>query len=101
MAFLKLFVKSAWFGPVRLNPVRSYTNLNKAAASQLMSIPGPQQYPIVGTLPSYWTKYDKLRYNKVLSQLYKEYGPVVKEKFGDKTIVHIFEPEDIKTVYID
>ena len=55
----------------------------------------------MGTLPSYWTgKYDKLRYNKVLNLLYKEYGPVVKENFGDRTIVHVFEPEDIKTVII-
>ena len=53
----------------------------------------------MGSLPSYWFgKYDKFRYNKVLNSLYKEYGPVVKENFGDRTVVHVFEPEDIKTV---
>jgi hypothetical protein len=53
----------------------------------------------VGSLPSYWFgKYEKFRYNKVLNSLYKEYGPVVKENFGDRTVVHVFEPEDIKTV---
>ncbi len=66
----------------------------------LSNIPGPRQYPVVGTLPSYWTgKYDKWRYNKVLTSLYQEYGPVVKENFGDRTVVHIFDPDDIKQVY--
>lgn len=65
----------------------------------LTTIPGPQQYPIVGSLPSYWSgKYDRLSYHKVLNLLYQEYGPVVKENFGDRTIVHVFEPEDIKIV---
>ena len=60
---------------------------------------GPAQYPIVGNLPSYWLgKYDRFRYQKVLQTLYREYGPVVKENFGDRTIVHVFDPEDIKTV---
>ena len=60
---------------------------------------GPAQYPIVGNLPSYWLgKYDRFRYQKVLQSLYREYGPVVKENFGDRTIVHVFDPEDIKTV---
>ena len=66
----------------------------------LPHIPGPPQYPIVGTLPSYWTgKYDKLKYHRVLNALYQEYGPVVRENIADKTLIHVFEPEDIKTVY--
>ncbi len=33
--------------------------------------------------------------------MYRQYGPVVKEQIGwDKTIVHVFEPEDIKTVLL-
>ena len=68
--------------------------------SKLFSIfLGPAQYPIVGSLPSYWLgKYDRFRYQKVLQSLHREYGPVVKENFGDRTIVHVFDPEDIKTV---
>ena len=62
---------------------------------------GPRQFPIIGTLPSYWlgNKYDRFRYQKVLLSLYKEYGPIVKENFGDRNLVHVFDPEDIKTVY--
>lgn len=31
--------------------------------------------------------------------MYNRYGPLVKEKIGGKYIVHVFDPEDIKTVY--
>jgi hypothetical protein len=77
----------------------AFSAVMKKAASALASIPGPQQYPIIGSLPSYWSgKYDRFKYQKVLHSLNQEYGPVVKETFGDKTIVHVFHPEDIKTV---
>lgn len=73
---------------------------NSSTQPLLPHIPGPPQYPIVGTLPSYWAgKYDKLKYHRVLNSLYQEYGPVVRENIADKTLVHVFEPEDIKTVY--
>ena len=31
--------------------------------------------------------------------MYRRYGPLVKENIGGKVIVHVFDPEDIKTVY--
>ena len=31
--------------------------------------------------------------------MYQRYGPVVREKIGGKNIIHVFDPEDIKTVY--
>ena len=31
--------------------------------------------------------------------MYQQYGPIVREKIGGKYIVHVFDPEDIKTVY--
>ena len=31
--------------------------------------------------------------------MYCKYGPLVKENIGGKIIVHVFDPEDIKTVY--
>lgn len=68
--------------------------------SLLAAVPGPSCYPVVGTLPSYWSgKYEKYKYHRVLNQLHQEYGPLVKENFGGRTIVHVFQPEDIKTVY--
>lgn len=38
------------------------------------------------------------RYHEVLKKLYKDYGPLVREKIGSKTIVHVFDPDDIQTV---
>ena len=32
----------------------------------------------------------------VLLDMYREYGPLVKENIGGKIIVHVFDPEDIK-----
>ena len=76
------------------------TNQRQLPNPNLLSeLPGPPQYPIIGNLPSYWSgKYDKFRYQKVLFSLFQEYGPIVKENFGDRTIVHVFDPEDIKNV---
>ena len=38
------------------------------------------------------------RYHEVLVDLHKEFGPLVRENFGTKTIVHVFDLDDIKTV---
>ena len=61
--FLKPFIRSA---SARSSSSSSGSGLDlNNAVCTLLSIPGPRQYPIVGTLPSYWwPKYDKLRYNK-------------------------------------
>ena len=75
------------------------TNQRLPNPNLLSELPGPPQYPIIGTLPTYWSgKYDRFRYQKVLFSLFQEYGPIVKENFGDRTIVHVFDPEDIKNV---
>lgn len=38
-------------------------------------------------------------YHHQVCQLYREYGPVVREKFGSQTVVHIFNPADIQIIY--
>ena len=44
--------------------------------------------------------YNPRKYHQVLLDLYKNYGPVVYEKVGlDKPIIHVFEPDDVQTVY--
>lgn len=46
-------------------------------------------------------KYKIERYHKVLEDLYEKYGPLVRQDLGNGTIIHIFDPEDIRTVYIN
>lgn len=33
-------------------------------------------------------------------KMYEQFGPIVKEKiFGDRTIIHVFDPHDMRVVY--
>lgn len=36
-----------------------------------------------------------------MEDLYKKYGPLVRQDLGTGTVIHIFDPEDIRTVYIN
>ncbi|XP_075230653.1 putative cytochrome P450 CYP44 [Lycorma delicatula] len=63
-------------------------------------IPGPLTLPIWGNLYKYkFGLYSILKYQDVLEHLYKKYGPLVKEKYGNKTVIHVFDPDDAKTIY--
>ncbi|XP_065208532.1 probable cytochrome P450 CYP44 [Planococcus citri] len=65
------------------------------------SIPRPVQLPFIGNWHLYKLGvYNPRKYHQVLIDLYKKYGPVVYEKVGlDEPIIHVFEPEDVQTVY--
>ena len=65
------------------------------------SIPGPRSWPIIGNLKDYVTKkYDPERLQSCGLKKYAEFGPVVKEKvFGGLSIVWLFHPDDIKTLF--
>lgn len=66
----------------------------------LKKIPGPLTLPIWGNLYKYkFGIYNILKYHKVLDMLYKKYGPIVKEKYGNEIVIHIFDPNDSKTVF--
>ena len=71
-------------------PMTSSTTLRS-----LRQIPGPPCYPLVGSLLQYsrWGPFQREKYHMALTAMFRQYGPVVKEKIGwDKTIVHVFEP---------
>ena len=73
--------------------------VSSSASKPFHEIPGPRLYPVVGNLFQYVLgPFDRSKYHEALSQLYRKYGPVVKEDIGGRTVVHVFEPEDIKTV---
>ena len=38
-------------------------------------------------------------YHIVLENLYRKYGPVVREDIGTETVIHVFDPDDVKTVH--
>ena len=65
------------------------------------SIPGPKVYPLIGSLGSYmFGPYNRLKYHEALADMHRQFGPIVKEQIGpEKEVVHVFDPEDIKTVY--
>jgi len=38
-------------------------------------------------------------YHNVLRELHNKYGPVVREDIGSETIIHVFDPNDVRTVH--
>ncbi len=68
----------------------------------LENMTGMQLVDSLATSWSWFTIYTivvfSYKYHEVLDSLYKEYGPVVKEDIGGRVLVHIFNPDDIKTV---
>jgi cytochrome P450 len=73
---------------------------NKAKAFK--QIPGPVRLPVIGNLYQYkFGKHKIYAFHKVLEDLYKKYGPLVRQDFGTRTVIHVFDPDDIRTVYIN
>jgi len=83
-----------------MSGVRLSTTIG-AGMKSLSSIPGPPSLPLVGSCLQYkgLGKRTKEQYHLALGDMYRKYGPLVKERLGGKNIIHVFCPEDIKTVY--
>ncbi len=67
-----------------------------------LSIPGPKSWPLLGGLPNYTIgkKYDFLRLSQNGLKKYREFGPIVREEIvPGVTIVWLFDPQDIKTMF--
>ena len=66
----------------------------------LSSMPGPPSLPLFGSSLLYrFGGRSKTEYHLALLDMYRQYGPIVRENIGGTTIVHVFHPEDIKSVY--
>lgn len=64
------------------------------------AIPGPVRVPVLGTLLPYKIGLKRLpSYHQEVCRLHQQYGPVVREVLGTQTVVHIFDPADIRAVY--
>ncbi|XP_026274722.2 probable cytochrome P450 CYP44 [Frankliniella occidentalis] len=64
-------------------------------------IPGPSRIPLWGNLLQYKLGiYKWNQYHKVLHKLNEKYGPIVREDLGPYyTVIHVFDPDDARTVY--
>ena len=79
---------------------QSVTRTATAAVKQFSSIPGPPSLPVVGTSLMYKLgSRDKEQYHLALMDMFRRHGPLVRENIGGKTVVHVFDPDDIKNVY--
>jgi len=71
-----------------------------ATVKNFSCIPGPRSFPVVGSCLQYrYGTRNKTAYHLGLLDMFEQYGPIVQEHIGGKAVVHVFCPEDIKTVY--
>nr|XP_022297733.1 probable cytochrome P450 CYP44 [Crassostrea virginica] len=68
-------------------------------------IPGPRGLPYLGTILQYrkgpFQRFTIDRYQDALMSRYKEYGPIVKETIAGVTTVRVFDPDDVRTVFMN
>lgn len=66
-------------------------------------IPGPPGLPYLGTMLQYrkgpFKKYDTDRFQYAVMDRYMKYGKIVKETVAGATVVHLFDPDYIRTVF--
>ncbi|XP_054714528.1 cytochrome P450 302a1, mitochondrial-like [Uloborus diversus] len=66
-------------------------------------IPGPKPLPLLGNIWRYFPligEYSMERIHNSYFHMYEQYGPLVREKlFSTRTLVHVFDLEDMATVY--
>uniref|UniRef100_A0A915LD78 Class II aldolase/adducin N-terminal domain-containing protein n=1 Tax=Romanomermis culicivorax TaxID=13658 RepID=A0A915LD78_ROMCU len=71
-----------------------------AKAKHFDSIPGPKQWPIVGNLLDYRIgPFSPQAYHRALCDRYQKYGPLVRENFAGRKVVHVFDPDDARIIY--
>ena len=79
---------------------RMATQTISKTVKSLSSMPGPTSLPLVGSALLYrFGERSKTEYHLALLDMYRQFGPIVRENIGGTTIVHVFHLEDIKSVY--
>ena len=74
--------------------------LSSQTIKSLSSMPGPSSLPLFGSALLYrFGERSKTEYHLALLDMYRRYGPIVRENIGGTTIVHVFDPEDIKRAW--
>lgn len=70
----------------------------------LTDIPGPSGLPFIGTMLKYrrgpWGRYSIDRYQESLLDMHRNYGKIAKETIAGTTIVHLFDPDYIRQVFM-
>ncbi|XP_067004640.1 probable cytochrome P450 CYP44 [Anabrus simplex] len=104
--FSKSYVKfssvhsSRFVSSVLIKDGSSSVQTSSGDVKSFSEIPGPLRIPLWGNLLHYkFGFYNSQKYHKVLEELHKKYGPLVKHFLGRRTQVIVFDPEDIKTIY--
>merc|ERR1712013_383249 len=82
------------------SPTMTAARASLATVKNFSCIPGPRSFPVVGSCLQYrYGTRNKTAYHLGLLDMFEQYGPIVQEHIGGKAVVHVFCPEDIKTVY--
>lgn len=81
------------------------SNSSTQNVKPLKDIPGPKGLPYLGTILQYrkgpFQRFTVDRYQDALISRYKEYGPIVKETIAGVTFVRIYDPDDVRTVFLN
>ncbi|GMT35365.1 hypothetical protein PFISCL1PPCAC_26662, partial [Pristionchus fissidentatus] len=82
---------------------RTAATLTSIAVKGILDLPGPTSFPVLGSMTNYkFSRKSIENYHNDLIAMHNEYGPIFKETlpFGSGYRVHVFTPEDARTVFL-
>lgn len=74
---------------------------NRSAVKDFEEMPGPRGLPLIGNALKY-SKYGPYSFEKILENrltYMQKYGKIYKEKLGSMSMVNLFDPTDLATMY--